>query len=234
MKAPASWLYPVIDGRRYQRETNTMPQWAGSCWYYLRFIDPRNEHVLCRSGARNGPGCRSICTWAVRSTRCCICSTHGSGTRCCMTAGYVSRSRAVPAAGEPGHDPGRDGVHRVPDRGRAVGQSGPGVARRGRPSGRQAIGPVRLAKWRWRPTQVEKQGESFVLASDPAIRVDSRAYKMSKSRGNVVNPGRDRAGLRRGLRCGCTRCSWGPWRRRSPGACRESRGSAGSWIEHGA
>lgn len=29
-----------------KRETNTMPQWAGSCWYYLRFIDPRNEKKL--------------------------------------------------------------------------------------------------------------------------------------------------------------------------------------------
>jgi leucyl-tRNA synthetase len=35
---------------------------------------------------------------------------------------------------------------------------------------------------------VEKKGESFVLKSDPGIRVDSRAFKMSKSRGNVVNP----------------------------------------------
>jgi len=41
-KAPHEWLYPVIDGQRYLRETNTMPQWAGSCWYYLRFIDPQN------------------------------------------------------------------------------------------------------------------------------------------------------------------------------------------------
>ena len=30
------------DGRRGRRESNTMPQWAGSCWYYLRFIDPHN------------------------------------------------------------------------------------------------------------------------------------------------------------------------------------------------
>ncbi|MFA5086933.1 MAG: leucine--tRNA ligase [Candidatus Paceibacterota bacterium] len=29
-----------------KRETNTMPQWAGSCWYYLRFLDPRNEKEL--------------------------------------------------------------------------------------------------------------------------------------------------------------------------------------------
>ncbi|MCA9155641.1 MAG: leucine--tRNA ligase, partial [Planctomycetales bacterium] len=45
-KAPDEWLYPVIDGIRYRRETNTMPQWAGSCWYYLRFIDPRNDQAF--------------------------------------------------------------------------------------------------------------------------------------------------------------------------------------------
>ena len=45
-EAPADWLYPVIDGRRYKRETNTMPQWAGSCWYYLRFLDPRNDRAF--------------------------------------------------------------------------------------------------------------------------------------------------------------------------------------------
>ena len=28
-----------------QRETNTMPQWAGSCWYYLRYLDPRNDRA---------------------------------------------------------------------------------------------------------------------------------------------------------------------------------------------
>jgi leucyl-tRNA synthetase len=36
--------------------------------------------------------------------------------------------------------------------------------------------------------QVEKQGEFFVLKDQPKIRVDARAYKMSKARGNVVNP----------------------------------------------
>ena len=30
-------------GRRGKRETNTMPQWAGSCWYYLRYLDPKND-----------------------------------------------------------------------------------------------------------------------------------------------------------------------------------------------
>ncbi|MFC5450301.1 leucine--tRNA ligase [Paenibacillus aestuarii] len=34
-------------GMKARRETNTMPQWAGSCWYYLRFIDPKNDKALC-------------------------------------------------------------------------------------------------------------------------------------------------------------------------------------------
>ncbi|UCH29261.1 MAG: leucine--tRNA ligase, partial [Myxococcales bacterium] len=43
----ADWRFFQKDGRWYARETNTMPQWAGSCWYYLRFLDPRNEEVIC-------------------------------------------------------------------------------------------------------------------------------------------------------------------------------------------
>jgi len=41
------WL-KVTDknGRKGRRETNTMPQWAGSCWYYLRFIDPGNDKMI--------------------------------------------------------------------------------------------------------------------------------------------------------------------------------------------
>ena len=45
-KAPHDWLYVTLDGKRYKRETNTMPQWAGSCWYYLRFLDPKNDKAL--------------------------------------------------------------------------------------------------------------------------------------------------------------------------------------------
>ena len=34
------------NGRKGRRETNTMPQWAGSCWYYLRFLDPHNDKKI--------------------------------------------------------------------------------------------------------------------------------------------------------------------------------------------
>ncbi len=34
-------------GKKGRRETNTMPQWGGSCWYYLRYIDPKNDTIFC-------------------------------------------------------------------------------------------------------------------------------------------------------------------------------------------
>jgi leucyl-tRNA synthetase len=42
------WLTTIdpATGQPARRETNTMPQWAGSCWYYLRFIDPKNSKQL--------------------------------------------------------------------------------------------------------------------------------------------------------------------------------------------
>ena len=46
-RAPKEWLdYVAPDGRKGQRETNTMPQWAGSCWYYIRYIDPHNDSCI--------------------------------------------------------------------------------------------------------------------------------------------------------------------------------------------
>ena len=47
-EAPSSWLNVTLpDGSIAKRETNTMPQWAGSCWYYIRYIDPKNNDVIC-------------------------------------------------------------------------------------------------------------------------------------------------------------------------------------------
>ena len=88
--------------RRYRRETNTMPNWAGSCWYYLRYLDPANGAALVDpeneaywmgpraepvAGAPAGTRTRaaSTSTSAVSSTPCCTCSTPASGTRCSTT-----------------------------------------------------------------------------------------------------------------------------------------------------
>lgn len=40
------WLNVTIDGMKGKRETNTMPQWAGSCWYYIRYLDPHNDKEI--------------------------------------------------------------------------------------------------------------------------------------------------------------------------------------------
>jgi leucyl-tRNA synthetase len=42
----ADWRFFQRDGKWYARETNTMPQWAGSCWYYLRYLDPKNDKAI--------------------------------------------------------------------------------------------------------------------------------------------------------------------------------------------
>jgi len=45
------WRFFQRDGRWFARETNTMPQWAGSCWYYLRYLDPHNEQEIFSQAA---------------------------------------------------------------------------------------------------------------------------------------------------------------------------------------
>lgn len=45
LEKATQWIRVEKNGRKYLRETNTMPQWAGSCWYYLRFCDPQNERA---------------------------------------------------------------------------------------------------------------------------------------------------------------------------------------------
>ena len=84
-------------GRKvYLRETNTMPQWAGSCWYYLRYLDPTNEDAMVDPAVEAEwaegraptvpprPG-SSTCTSAASSTRCCTSCMRASGTKCCTT-----------------------------------------------------------------------------------------------------------------------------------------------------
>lgn len=49
------WIYinDLKTGKKARRESNTMPQWAGSCWYYLRFCDPNNDKKAWDKQAEN-------------------------------------------------------------------------------------------------------------------------------------------------------------------------------------
>ncbi|MBN1787899.1 MAG: leucine--tRNA ligase [Sedimentisphaerales bacterium] len=48
------WLNVKLpDGRTAKRETNTMPQWAGSCWYYLRYLDAHNDSTAWEKEKEN-------------------------------------------------------------------------------------------------------------------------------------------------------------------------------------
>ena len=39
----SEWVNIIFKGKPARRETNTMPNWAGSCWYYIRYTDPKND-----------------------------------------------------------------------------------------------------------------------------------------------------------------------------------------------
>ncbi|MBM4091281.1 MAG: leucine--tRNA ligase [Planctomycetes bacterium] len=186
-KAPHDWLYPVVDGRRYMRETNTMPQWAGSCWYYLRFIDPRNATSFVDPDKERA--------WMP------IDLYVGGAEHAVLHLLYARFWHKV--LYDRGHVSSAEPFLRLVNQGMILGEleytgyqldggqwvSLEHVARAAETS--QLIDGRTGAELRavtLEPDRVEKTGDTFVLASAPGIRVDSRAYKMSKSRGNVVNP----------------------------------------------
>ncbi|HEV3003025.1 MAG TPA: leucine--tRNA ligase [Pirellulales bacterium] len=185
-EAPREWLYPVIDGVTYKRETNTMPQWAGSCWYYLRFLDPRNDRAFVDREVERA--------WMP------VDIYIGGAEHAVLHLLYarfwhkVLFDRGLVSTPEP--------FQRLVNQGMILGEieftgfqhaDGRWVAAQhasedaaGKPvhkSTGEALRSVAIE-----PAAAEKQGEHFVLKADPAIRLESRAHKMSKSRGNVINP----------------------------------------------
>lgn len=183
-QAPRDWLYPTIDGQRYKRETNTMPQWAGSCWYYLRFLDPRNDQALIAGDVERA--------WMP------VDLYVGGAEHAVLHLLYsrfwhkVLYDRGLVSTAEP--------FRKLVNQGMILGEMEITGYRRGDgswvssqavkegPDGKPAAGGEAVEAVKVSPADVQKQGEGFVLKADPSIRLESRAYKMSKSRGNVVNP----------------------------------------------
>ncbi len=180
--APDDWKYVEIDGVIYRREFNTMPQWAGSCWYYLRFIDPHNRERLIDPDKEKywmpvdlyvGGAEHSVLHllyarfWHKVLYDIGVVSTKEPFQKLVhqgMILGEVELNLYLDENGEP------VSVTKVQNDGAHVDTG-------------EKLNVRKLGE-----EDVEKVGENFVLKNKPEIQVDARAFKMSKSRGNVINP----------------------------------------------
>jgi leucyl-tRNA synthetase len=180
------------------RETNTMPQWAGSCWYYLRYIDPDNDRAIVDPEKERywmpvdlyvGGAEHAVLHllyarfWHKVLYDAGVVSTEEPFARLInqgMILGEVELTAYRRIDGNTGDLFGYvSAEHAVEESNRDEDEKHTHVdARDG-----NFLKAVRV-----RDDEVEKRGDGFVLREHPDVRVDARAYKMSKSRGNVVNP----------------------------------------------
>ncbi|KAG0499134.1 hypothetical protein HPP92_003825, partial [Vanilla planifolia] len=137
-----------------RRETNTMPQWAGSCWYYLRFMDPKNSTALVEKSKERYWGPVDIYVGGAEHS-----VLHLLYARFWHKVLY---DIGVVSTKEP--------FQRLINQGLILGE-------------------IEYTAYKAKDGQlVTKVGDFHVLKDNPNIRLAARAYKMSKSRGNVINP----------------------------------------------
>jgi len=185
-EAPREWLYPVIDGVKYKRETNTMPQWAGSCWYYLRFLDPRNDRAFVDPDVERAWMPVDIYIGGAEHAVLHLLYSR-FWHKVLYDHGLVSTPEPFQRLVNQGMILGEIefiGFQHVD--GRWASAQHATTNAQGKPVHKSTGEPLKPMKVE--PLAAEKQGEWFTLKSDPAIRLESRAQKMSKSRGNVINP----------------------------------------------
>ena len=154
-----------------KRETNTMPQWAGSCWYYLRYISPDWE------GGPVDPDYESY--WMP------VDLYVGGAEHAVLHLLYarfwhkVLFDLGVVSTKEP--------FQKLVNQGMILGEMEYTAAQKNEKwipieEADETSDKIRLAD-----EEVEKKGDHFVIKGTD-IRIEARAHKMSKSRGNVINP----------------------------------------------
>ena len=168
-------------GKPARRETNTMPQWAGSCWYYLRFIDPDNDEQLV--DPEKEKYWMPVDLYVGGSEHAVLHLLYARfWHKVLYDAGVVST---------------KEPFQRLVHQGLILGEmeytryfspEGTPVSAERVHAGMDANTNEPVRARLVDPGDVKKQGEFYVLKEDPSIRVDAKAHKMSKSRGNVVNP----------------------------------------------
>jgi len=183
--APDDWLFVTIDGKKYKRETNSMPQWAGSCWYYLRFLDPKNSEALVDPEVEKawmpvdlyvGGAEHAVLHLLYARFWHKVLYDHGLVSTAEPFQKLVNQGMILGEMEFTGYQLNDQWISAAGVKTNAAGQQ---ICKKTH----EPVESVKVAA-----DAVEKQGDGFVLTENGDIRVDSRAYKMSKSRGNVVNP----------------------------------------------
>jgi leucyl-tRNA synthetase len=168
-------------GEPATRETNTMPQWAGSCWYYLRFIDPGNDERPVDPEKENY--WMPVDLYVGGSEHAVLHLLYARfWHKVLYDAGVVSTTEPFQTLVHQGMILGEKEytAYRTAD--------GEYVSAEHVEEGGDARTGDELETVEVDDGDVVKDGDVFVLADRPAIRVDARSHKMSKSRGNVINP----------------------------------------------
>ena len=177
------WLRTVdgATGKPARRETNTMPQWAGSCWYYLRYIDPDNDAVpVAEELERYWMPVDLYVGGAEHAVLHLLYARFWH--KVLYDAGLVSTPEPFVRLVHQGMILGELEYARFQD------EAGGAVSVEFVRGGRDTRSGEAVTRTPVRERDVIKQDDRFVLRGNPAIQVDSRAHKMSKSRGNAVNP----------------------------------------------
>ena len=177
------WLRTVdgATGKPARRETNTMPQWAGSCWYFLRYIDPDNDALpVAEELERYWMPVDLYVGGAEHAVLHLLYARFWH--KVLYDAGIVSTPEPFVRLVHQGMILGELEYARFQD------EAGDAVSAEFVRGGRDTRSGEAVTRTPVSERDVIKQDDRFVLRANPAIQVDSRAHKMSKSRGNVVNP----------------------------------------------
>jgi leucyl-tRNA synthetase len=155
------WLIVERNGKRYRRETNTMPQWAGSCWYYLRYIDPKNDQMFCDPA--------KLERWLP------VDLYVGGAEHAVLHLLYSRFWHKV--LFDRGHVPCAEPFQKLVNQGMILGETRYYSMHLG------SIPNLSFAE-----DEIFAEGGKYYPKTDPTYEVFPRADKMSKSRGNVINP----------------------------------------------
>jgi leucyl-tRNA synthetase len=184
----ADWRFFQKDGKWYARETNTMPQWAGSCWYYLRFIDPHNDAEAWSEQAYDD--WMPVDLYVGGAEHAVLHLLYARfWHKVLFDLGRVKHPEPFLKLVHQGMILGEIEYTTYHDaEGRKVDVQSVEAVKELKDGFKHKLTGAPLAPVKVTELDAQKSGSFFVLKSDPEVRISALAHKMSKSRGNVVNP----------------------------------------------